>query len=80
LTRQDSEGVTGMAVRIRLVSMEGLWGPEELEAFLGIPEKTLREWRYKDYGPEWVRMGKHVRYNPETVRAWVEGLSHPGAA
>ncbi|HEV7980848.1 helix-turn-helix domain-containing protein [Amycolatopsis sp.] len=62
------------------MSVEALWTPDDLAVFLGIPEKTLRDWRSKNYGPEWVKMGKHVRYNPETVRAWVEDLASPGAA
>ncbi|MGO1057483.1 MULTISPECIES: helix-turn-helix transcriptional regulator [unclassified Crossiella] len=59
---------------MRLVSVEGLWTPEELAVFLSIPEKTLRDWRLKDYGPAWLRMGKHVRYHPDVVRAWVKEL------
>ncbi|WP_370948179.1 helix-turn-helix transcriptional regulator [Amycolatopsis sp. cg5] len=64
-----------IAVRIRVVETEGLWGPEELEAYLGIPEKTLRDWRLKQYGPPFFRMGKHVRYEPAEVRAWLATLN-----
>ncbi|MEC3978622.1 helix-turn-helix domain-containing protein [Amycolatopsis sp. H20-H5] len=66
--------------RARLVSVEGLWTPDDLAVFLGIPEKTLREWRYKGYGPGWAKMGKHVRYNPDTVRSWVAERGESGAA
>ncbi|WP_410676718.1 helix-turn-helix transcriptional regulator [Amycolatopsis sp. cmx-4-68] len=69
-----------MSARIKVVSIEGLWTPEDLATFLGISEKTLRDWRFKSYGPAWIRMGKHVRYSPETVRAWIDQLSHDGAA
>ncbi|MGW3961832.1 helix-turn-helix transcriptional regulator [Amycolatopsis sp. NPDC005003] len=63
-----------MTVRIRMVSVEGLWGPEELGAFLGLSEKTLKHWRQTGYGPAFTRMGKHVRYDPAVVRAWLNGL------
>jgi hypothetical protein len=58
---------------VRLVSVEGLWTPEDLSVYLGIPEKTLRDWRLKNYGPPWHRLGKHVRYDPTAVRAWLGG-------
>ncbi|WP_148309392.1 helix-turn-helix transcriptional regulator [Kutzneria albida] len=62
-------------------SGEGLWRPEELSAFLQIPETTLRQWRHKGYGPSWHKMGKHVRYDPAHVRAWLESQSStPDAA
>jgi len=63
-----------MVARIRVVELEGLWGPEELGAFLGISEKTLKHWRLTGYGPPSVRIGKHVRYDPVGVRAWLASL------
>ncbi|SEO56994.1 helix-turn-helix domain-containing protein [Amycolatopsis saalfeldensis] len=59
--------------RVRLVSVEGLWTPDELSVYLDIPEKTLRDWRLKNYGPPWHRLGKHVRYDPAAVRTWLDG-------
>ncbi|GAA1974550.1 helix-turn-helix domain-containing protein [Amycolatopsis minnesotensis] len=64
----------------RGVPPEQLWTPEDLSDFLRIPEKTLRDWRFKGYGPQWVRMGKHVRYVPKDVMAWVTGLGDSCAA
>ncbi|UMP04143.1 helix-turn-helix domain-containing protein [Amycolatopsis sp. EV170708-02-1] len=69
-----------MTVRIRVVSIEGLWTPEELATFLGIPEKTLRDWRFKGYGPSWIKMGKHVRYSPDVVRDWLTYLTETTGA
>jgi predicted site-specific integrase-resolvase len=59
-----------------------LWTPEDLGAFLQVPEKTLRDWRYKGYGPPWLRMGKRVRYDSEAVLDWLDGLAtnNPDAA
>jgi hypothetical protein len=56
-----------MEAQVKIVSVEGLWTPDDLGTFLGIPVKTLRDWRFKGYGPQWLRLGKHVRYDPETV-------------
>jgi len=54
---------------------EPLWTPDELSGFLSIPEKTLREWRSKGYGPPWRKVGKHVRYEPDRVREWLDTLT-----
>ncbi|WP_026316522.1 helix-turn-helix transcriptional regulator [Actinokineospora enzanensis] len=49
-----------------------LWTTEELAELLRLPEKTLAEWRHKGTGPAFVRMGKHVRYRPEDIAAWLD--------
>ncbi|ADJ47656.1 hypothetical protein AMES_5831 [Amycolatopsis mediterranei S699] len=64
-----------MEAQVKVVSVEGLWTPDDLSTFLGIPVKTLRDWRFKGYGPQWLRLGKHVRYDPETVRRWLDTLN-----
>lgn len=35
---------------------------EELAEYLQIPARTLEDWRHRDYGPKFARMGKRVRY------------------
>lgn len=54
---------------------EPLWKPEDLAAFLQLPEKTLRKWRSEDKGPPWRKIGRHVRYDQDQVRAWLAGLN-----
>jgi len=58
-----------------LAAGEPLWTPDDLSGFLSIPEKTLREWRSKGYGPPWLKVGKHVRYEPDRVREWLDTLT-----
>jgi hypothetical protein len=59
-----------------------LWTTEELGMFLQLSEKTLKDWRYKGYGPPWIKMGKHVRYDVDAVLDWLEGqsMNDPDAA
>jgi predicted DNA-binding transcriptional regulator AlpA len=59
---------------------EPLWTPDDLSRFLSIPEKTLREWRSKGYGPQWRKVGKHVRYESSAVRAWLNALTRDAGA
>jgi predicted DNA-binding transcriptional regulator AlpA len=35
-----------------------------------VPVATLYQWRRKQYGPRGRRVGKHLRWDPEMVRAW----------
>jgi hypothetical protein len=76
-TRPENEGehMAGLGGR-------ELWTTEELGMFLQLSEKTLRDWRYKGYGPPWIKMGKHVRYDVDAVLDWVEGqsMNNPDAA
>ncbi|MEU0492057.1 helix-turn-helix domain-containing protein [Nocardiopsis sp. NPDC006139] len=52
-------------------TLERLWTPEETASYLGVPLKTLYQWRYRRTGPPSHRVGRHVRYEPTEVRAWV---------
>ena len=43
----------------------------EVAEVLGIPEKTLREWRSRGIGPEYLKVGRYVRYRWSAVNAWL---------
>lgn len=49
-----------------------LWTPDDVSAYLSIPVATLYRWRSRGEGPAGFRVGKHVRYDPLTVRRWLE--------
>lgn len=62
---------------------ESLWTPEETAAFLSLEgdgTRTLAQWRWRGFGPAFVKVGRLVRYSPETVRAWVESQTHSSTA
>lgn len=48
--------------------------PVDLADLLGVPVETVYQWRRKETGPRGFRVGKHLRYDPEDVRAWVASL------
>jgi predicted DNA-binding transcriptional regulator AlpA len=54
------------------IPMSRLWTIDDVSEFLGIPVKTLYQWRTKQYGPKGKRVGRYVRYKPEDVMAWVD--------
>jgi len=55
------------------VAPEPLATPEEVSAYLrNIPVKTLAKWRSEGTGPNYQKVGRHVRYDWADVRAWVK--------
>ncbi|MGW7092492.1 helix-turn-helix transcriptional regulator [Streptomyces sp. NPDC054874] len=54
--------------------------PLDLADLLGVPIETVYQWRRKDTGPRGFRVGRHLRYDPEDVRAWVATLMDKEAA
>jgi hypothetical protein len=51
---------------------DALWSRRTTADYLHVPEKTLAEWASRGIGPRYARCGKHARYRPEDVQAWVE--------
>ncbi len=58
--------------------MRNLWGPEDVADYCGVPVGTVYQWRKRGSGPPGRRVGKHVRFKPEDVEAWFDGL--PGVS
>lgn len=52
--------------------LERLLSVDEVADFLGIPVATLYQWRHKGTGPAAIRVGRHLRYDPAALRAWLE--------
>jgi predicted DNA-binding transcriptional regulator AlpA len=48
-----------------------LWSIKDVGHFLDVPVATIYQWRVRGEGPPATRMGKHLRFEPEVVRAWV---------
>ena len=51
---------------------QALLSPQEAAEFLGVPLLTLRTWRSRRIGPQFYRVGKHVRYRRAEIVAWIE--------
>ena len=43
---------------------------EELADFLQLPPHTLEQWRSQGKGPDYHKVGRHVRYDWQDVRNW----------
>ncbi|MFF7365027.1 helix-turn-helix domain-containing protein [Streptomyces sp. NPDC008125] len=54
--------------------------PEDIAALLAVPIETVYHWRKQRTGPPGFRVGRHVRYDPAAVQAWVrEQTAHDAA-
>jgi hypothetical protein len=38
----------------------------------GVPVGTLGQWRWQGVGPDYIKLGKHVRYSWPAVERWLE--------
>ncbi|MCX4574538.1 helix-turn-helix domain-containing protein [Streptomyces sp. NBC_01571] len=45
--------------------------PDDVAEIFGVPLETVYQWRKKRTGPPGFRIGKHLRYDPTDVRAYV---------
>ncbi|KUL40767.1 helix-turn-helix domain-containing protein [Actinoplanes awajinensis] len=49
---------------------EPRWTVNDVAAYLHVERGTVYTWRKRHYGPPAARVGKHLRYDPDEVRAW----------
>lgn len=45
--------------------------PQELADRLRVPVGTIYAWNYKDTGPGYLKVGRHVRYLRSEVDRWL---------
>ncbi|MFE9776221.1 helix-turn-helix transcriptional regulator [Streptomyces sp. NPDC005931] len=55
--------------------------PEDLVRLFELPSvETVYQWRRKRMGPRGFRVGRHLRYDPAEVQAWVRSRTEGAAA
>jgi len=50
---------------------EPLISPASLARYLGVPVRTVYGWHTRGIGPPSFRVGRHTRYRPPDVEAWL---------
>ncbi|MBK3629920.1 helix-turn-helix domain-containing protein [Streptomyces sp. MBT49] len=50
--------------------------PDDIAEIFEVPKETVYQWRKKRIGPPGFRIGKHLRYDPADVRAYVDQRKH----
>jgi excisionase family DNA binding protein len=61
-------------------STDRLLTPAQVAERLGIAVRTLETWRYRGRSPRYIRVGKHVRYRPADVDAFLAEHERAGTA
>ncbi|UXY20299.1 helix-turn-helix domain-containing protein [Streptomyces cynarae] len=54
--------------------------PDDIAEMFEVPKETVYQWRKKRIGPPGFRIGKHLRYDPADVRAYVTSRKNTDAA
>ena len=54
---------------------EPLAEPPAVAEVLGVPEHTLAQWRSRGKGPDYIKVGRHVRYRWSAVNMWLDEQS-----
>jgi predicted DNA-binding transcriptional regulator AlpA len=57
--------------------MERLLTSQQLADLLQVTTRTLDAWAYRGVGPRPIRIGKHRRYSPADVAAWLQAQKDP---
>ncbi len=53
------------------VTVDPLWDVDDVSTFLRVPVPTLYQWRHRGLGPRAFKVGRHLRYDPAEVHAWL---------
>ena len=54
-------------------TLRPLWTIRDVSVFLAVPVGTLYQWRHRGDGPPALRLGKHLRFDPDSVCRWALG-------
>ncbi|NEC18325.1 helix-turn-helix transcriptional regulator [Streptomyces parvus] len=55
--------------------------PDDLVEMFELPSvETVYQWRRKRTGPRGFRVGRHLRFDPDDVRVWVDSRRSEAAA
>jgi excisionase family DNA binding protein len=56
-----------------------LWTVQDVADYLGVPVRTLYDWRCRDYGPRARKVGRYLRYESSEVQRWFDSLDGQAA-
>lgn len=51
-------------------SIDRLWTVDDVSTYLGVPVKTLYQWKWRGEGPPVRKVGRYLRYDPAAVKHW----------
>jgi excisionase family DNA binding protein len=63
----------------KVLNERNLWDIDDVAEYLGVPKCSIYKWRQKNYGPPAIKVGKHLRWHPASVIAWVKQHEQPAS-
>ena len=55
-----------------LSGLDPLVSVDELAEYLGVPIRTIYDWRQTGHGPRGIRIGRHLKFAVSDVSAWLD--------
>ena len=55
-----------------LSGLDPLVSVDELAEYLGVPIRTIYDWRQTGHGPRGIRIGRHLKFAVSDVTAWLD--------
>jgi len=55
-----------------LSGLDPLLGVGELAEYLGVPVRTIYDWRQTGHGPRGIRIGRHLKFAVSDVMTWID--------
>ncbi|RPF25750.1 helix-turn-helix transcriptional regulator [Georgenia muralis] len=52
--------------------LDPLLGVQDLAEYLGVPVRTIYDWRQTGHGPRGFRVGRHLKFAVSDVVAWLD--------
>ncbi len=52
---------------------KNLFSNDEAADFLGVSPTTLPRWRWSNVGPNFIRLGRTIKYRREDLQAFIDG-------
>ena len=46
--------------------------PVDVEEMLGVKQQTLAHWRSQGKGPQYIKVGKVIRYSLDELERWIQ--------
>jgi excisionase family DNA binding protein len=72
LEKQTGNGSQPAVTENQSIQDKEILTDKETASFLGVADRTLRDWRKQGKGPAFVQMGKKIRYRKKDIDAYLD--------
>jgi excisionase family DNA binding protein len=77
LEKQTGTGSQPAVIENQSIQDKEILTDKETAFYLGLADRTLRDWRKKGKGPAFVRMGTKIRYRKTAINEYLDIFTVP---